>query len=363
MEPSASPAKDLVQTLLEAAAAVVTPDWKALIALIPIGLALLFLAWTLLTGRKFATVGPRRRAPARIEPITPATVHMPGGSAAPILVAFGAGALFLGLVLGGVWLMGGAAILVVTLLVWFREALRDYWHLEPAERLPAVIDDAPKGPPPGVHMPGPSIRPLLGALGSAALLGGLVIGGWVLILAVVFLVYTLIGWLVDFTAEYRKVEEADTTGHLENIPPRRLPVRTLQVFAVLFALLGMAQLGIFPPAGPASGGAPGASAAPSGPVAPPGALPVVAKGLAYDTHELEAKAGAPIAIFLRNEDPAGTPHDVELRSTDGKPIKKVPPTDGGKSQVYEYDALQPGSYVFICSIHPIDAMKGTLTVK
>ena len=362
MEPSASPAKDLVQTLLDVAAALVTPDWKALIALIPIGLGLLFLAWALLTVRKFATVGPSRRAPARLEPVTPATIHMPGGSVAPILVAFGAGALFLGLVLGGVWLAVGAAVLVVTLVVWFREALRDYWHLEPAERLPAVIEE-PKGPPPGVHMPGPSIRPLLGALGTAALLGGLVIGGWVLILAVVFLVYTLIGWLVDATAEYRKVEEADATGHLENIPDRRLPVRTLQVFAVLFALIGMAQLGIFPPAGPASGGAPGASAAPSGAGAPPGALTVVAKGLAFDTHALEVKAGAPFTIFLKNEDPATTPHDVEIRSTDGAKIKGQPKTDGGKSQVYEYDALQPGSYVFICSIHPIDAMKGTLTVK
>jgi plastocyanin len=248
--------------------------------------------------------------------------------------------------------------------VWFREAVRDYWHLEPAERLPAVIDDTHTGPPPGVHMPGPSIRPLLGALGSAALLGGLVVGGWVLVLAVVFLVYTLIGWLVDATAEYRKVEEADRTGHLENIPPRRLPVRTLQVFAVLFALVGMAQLGIFPPAGPASGGAPGATpGAPSGPVAPPGALTLVAKGFAFDTHELEAKTGAPIAIFLRNDDPAGTPHDVELQSSDGTKLKSVPPTDGGKSMVYEYDALQPGSYVFICSIHPVDAMKGTLTVE
>ena len=88
-------------------------------------------------------------------------------------------------------------------------------------------------------MPGPSIRPLLGALGSAALLGGLVVGGWVLILAVVFLVYTLIGWLVDATAEYRKTVEADRTGHLENIPTRRLPARTLQVFAVLFVLVGL----------------------------------------------------------------------------------------------------------------------------
>jgi plastocyanin len=357
--PSPSP-QTIVDTLLGVAAVFVTPDWKALIALIPIGLALLFLAWTLLTLRKFATLGPTRRAPARLQPVTPPTVHMPGGSAAPIVVAFGAGALFLGLVLGGVWLWIGVALLVVTLVVWFREALRDYDHLAGAQRLPAVVHE---GPPPGVHMPGPSIRPLLGALGSAALLGGLVIGGWVLILAVVFLVYTLIGWLVDATAEYRKVEEADTTGHLENIPTRRLPVRTLQAFAVLFALVGMSQLGIFPPAGPGSGGVPGASAAPSGAVAPAGALTVVAKGLAFDTHELEVKAGAPFTIFLDNKDPSTTPHDVEIRTTDGAKVQGQPKTDGGKSQAYEYDALQPGSYVFICSIHPIDAMKGTLTVK
>jgi plastocyanin len=361
--PSPSP-QTIVDTLLGVAAVFVTPDWKALIALIPIGLGLLFLAWTVFTLRKFATVGPSRRAPARLQPVTPAAVHMPGGSTAPILVAFGAGALFLGLVLGGVWLWIGVILLVVTLMAWFREALRDYDHIAGAQRLPAVVHE---GPPPGVHMPGPSIRPLLGALGSAALLGGLVVGGWVLILAVVFLVYTLIGWLVDATAEYRKVEEADKTGHLENIPPRRLPVRTLQVFAVLFALVGMSQLGIFPPggsaAGPSASGAPGASAAPGGPVAPSGALTVVAKGIAFDTHQLEAKAGAPITIFFRNEDPAGTPHDVEIRSTDGTKIQGQATTDGGKSQAYQYNALQPGSYVFICSIHPIDAMKGTLTVK
>src|SRR5437762_1284427 len=81
---------------------------------------------------------------------------------------------------------------------------------------------------------GPSVRPLLGALGSAALLGGLVIKGWVLVLAVVFLAWTLVGWLVDATAEYRMTERADQTGHLENIPTRKSPTRTLQVFAVLF---------------------------------------------------------------------------------------------------------------------------------
>src|SRR5215213_10170185 len=258
MEPTASPAPDLVQTLLNVAASVIIPDWRALISLLPIGLALLFALWLVIAARQWASVGPRRRAPARVQPVTPPSVHMPGGSVAPLMVALGAGLLFAGLVVGGIALWIGVTGLVLTLLVWFREAMRDYDHIEPTQRLPAVIHP---GPPPGVHMPGPSIRPLMGALGSAALLGGLVVGGWVLILAVVFLVYTLMGWLVDFTAEYRKVEEADHTGHLENIPTRAIPARPLQFFAVLFVLGALWQMGIFPPASTDAGGpgAPGAS--------------------------------------------------------------------------------------------------------
>jgi plastocyanin len=366
--PSPSP-QTIVDTLLGVAAVFITPDWGALILLIPIGLALLFIAWFAFTIRKFATLGPSRRAPARIQPLTPAHVHMPGGSSAPILVAFGAGALFLGMVVGGIALWIGLTLMVVTLLAWFREALHDYDHLETAQRLPAVVHE---GPPPGVHMPGPSIRPLLGALGSAALLGGLVVGGWFLILAVVFLVYTLVGWLVDATAEYRKVVEADATGHLDNIPPRKLPMRALQVFAVLFALVGLWQLGVFPATTPASGETPGTSAGPSGPgtgppvsgpTAPPGALIIVAKNIAFDTHALEVAAGQPFAIFLRNDDASNIPHDVDIRSANGSTLRDQKEIYGGTAAVYQYEALDAGEYVLICSIHPIPAMTGTLTVK
>ncbi|HET8786258.1 MAG TPA: plastocyanin/azurin family copper-binding protein [Candidatus Limnocylindrales bacterium] len=366
--PSASPAasaQDLVQTLLGVASQVILPDWKALVALFPIFLAILFFAWAAFTARKFATLGPRRRAPARLQPVTPAGVHMPGGSMAPVLAALGAMGLFLGLVFGGLALWIGATLLVITLLYWLREGIRDYEHHEPATLLPAVVHE---GPPPGVHMPGPSIRPLLAALGAAALFGGLVIGGWVLVLAIVFLVWTLLGWLVDATAEYRKTVEADRTGHLENIPARRFPTRSLQVFAVLFALLALWQLGIFPPAGPATaggpGGSPAASAAPGGGGAPPeGSIPLVAQGFAFDKKEITVPAGQPFTIFLENKDGPGTPHDVEIRTADGKPIKAVPPTEGGQSLAYEYDALEPGDYTFICSIHPIPAMTGTLKVQ
>src|SRR3954470_16821800 len=250
-----------IQPLLDFLTPIIVPEWGGLIALIPIGLLLLVLLWLGLTLRRFAAAGPTRRAPARVQPVAPATVHMPGGSSAPILAAFGAFALLAGLVIGGLALLFGVIVLVGPLLLWGREAIRDYEHVEPQRPLPAVIHE---GPPPGVHMPGPSIRPLLGALGSAALLGGLVIGGWVLIVAVIFLVWTLLGWLTDATAEYRKTDEADQTGHLENIPSRGWPKAALQLFVVAFIVVAVAQTGVISSIGAGAGaGGAGASGGPA----------------------------------------------------------------------------------------------------
>ena len=363
-----------MDSLLSVAAIFVQPDWDTSRSLFPVLLLVLFVVWFALTARRYATLGPRRRSPARLEPITPAHVHMPGGSPAPILAALGAASLFFGLGFltvpgASVLLIVGVGLLIATLLVWLREGMRDYGHLEPAasaaeRQLPAVVHE---GPPPGVHMPGPSIRPLMGALGAAALLGGLAVGGWVLILAVVFLVYTLIGWLIDFTAEYRKVEEADHTGHLENIPNRAFPARGLQIFAVLFVLLALVQLGVLPPS--SSGGPPGASPGasglpPAGSGAPPGGgLVVVAKTIEYDVKQLSVPAGQPFTIDFKNEDPATTTHDIDIHGPDGAVLQDQQPIAGGTEQAYQYTPLEPGTYQYICSIHPIPLMTGTLTVQ
>ena len=300
--------------------------------------------------RKFATLGPTRRAPARIEPVTPADVHMPGGSAAPILAAFGAGALFLGLGPRRRRRCASASIvLVVTLLVWFREA---HARLRPPRAgrsacRPSRIHD---GPPPGVHMPGPSIRPLLGALGSAALLGGLVVGGWVLILAVVFLVYTLIGWLVDFTAEYRKVEEADRTGHLENIPDRARCRRGRSRSSPSCSCSSGcgSSASSRRPSRPTAGG-PGASPGASGrrrrrrhPAAGP--LVVVAKDVAFDKHELEV-AGR--RSRSRSTSRTRTRRARRTTSRSGRAGRHVAPGPGRRPpaasrQAYQYDPLPAG---------------------
>ena len=218
-------------------------------------------------------------------------------------------------------------------------------------------------------MPGPSIRPLMGALGSAALLGGLVVGGWVLILAVVFFVYTLIGWLVDFTAEYRKVEEADQTGHLENIPTRALPARPLQVFAVLFVLAGLWQAGILPPTSPTDAGGPGASPGASGPPGggPPGGGPlvVVAKTIAFDKHELAVPADAPFVISFKNEDPATISHDIDIREgPGGQVLQDQAAITGGKSADVQLRPAAGGDLPVLLLIPSGRARdEGTLTVQ
>ena len=353
---------DLVQSILDLLSPIIIPDWGALIGLIPVGLALLVALWFLLTIRRFATAGPTRRAPARVAPIPPAHVHMPGGSSAPIMAAFGAAALFAGLIIGGLALLIGVSILIVTLLAWGREAWRDYDHLEPASNLPAIVHP---GPPPGVHMPGPSIRPLLGALGTAALLGGLVVGGWLLLIAVVFLVWTLLGWLVDAKAEYRKVEEADRTGHLENIPDRGWPMTALQAFAVVFVIVAVAQTGLLSSIGGAAapGASPAASAAPGGGGGPTGDLTVIAKDIAFNTKALSIGAGKAFTIAFQNQDQPGIPHNIQIRDASGSVVQDQPTVDGGTSTVYQFQPLQAGTYTFICKVHPIPSMTGTLTVK
>ena len=88
--------------LLETPGPVRHPGLGALIALLPIAIIVLVVA-DLRVGVPAAGDGARRpgAASSRIEPATPAGIHMPGPSFAPIFAAFGAFLLFLGLVFGG----------------------------------------------------------------------------------------------------------------------------------------------------------------------------------------------------------------------------------------------------------------------
>jgi plastocyanin len=279
--------------------------------------------------------------------------------------------MFLGLVFGGLMLAVGAVILAITLLYWLYEAIRVYDHDlgETAVALPEVTHD---GPPPGVHMPGPSYRPFLGAIGAAMLMAGLVFGEWLLVAGVIALVVTLVGWLVDARKEWDKTVEADRTGHLENIPAPRTPGLLLVGLLVLFLGAAIVQAGWVPPREASGGGAPAASGeppttgepggggAPEPSAAPDADVVLTAFQVKFDTNAFTAPADVPWTLALVNNDP-GTPHNVELKNPDGTEAWKGEIFNGVETRVYDVPALPAGQYPFLCTVHP--TMNGTATLQ
>src|SRR5438552_15314699 len=95
----------------------VSPDWNALIGLIPLsvlGLVVLYLVWVT---RRFAMAGPTQRRPViRRQP--PASFHAPPPSYAPVLGAIGTALLLFGLVFHGWVLALGVLALLAALVYW-----------------------------------------------------------------------------------------------------------------------------------------------------------------------------------------------------------------------------------------------------
>src|SRR5687768_11262639 len=87
----------------------VSPDWGALVALLPLSLValiVLYLVWLVV---RYARVGPARRGMRRRALKPPPGVHLPGPSRAPIIASIGLFFLFAGLVFGGPALAIGVA--------------------------------------------------------------------------------------------------------------------------------------------------------------------------------------------------------------------------------------------------------------
>jgi len=355
-------------SILGLVAKLVAPDWGVLIALIPIGLLaliVLFLGWTI---RRMAGLGPRRRGKTPLAPRTPDGIHMPGPSFAPVFGGVGLAVLLFGLVFGGTVLVLGLVALVLVLLYWGRESMRDYDRATgTGAAAPAV---AHGGPPPGVHMPGPSFRPILASLAFAVLMYGLVFGGWMLAVGLAMFLISLVGWLRDARTDYALVERADATGHLESAPAPKVPTGTLALFGILFLVGIVLNSGLLPPkAADGAAGSPAPSAGASGAAAAsatPAASAVVAdvtitaEQVAFTTTEVTAPAGKPFTIAFTNKD-AGIPHNVAIKNATGTEVFKGAIVNGVVTTVYQVPALDAGTYPFACSIHP--SMTGTLTVK
>ena len=365
--------EDIWNALIEFSAQFVIPDWVALVALIPVGLLLLVVAYLGWLAYRFANAGPTRRGKRRLPPIAPVGLHMPGPSFAPVLGAIGAFFMVFGLVAGGLWLLIGGVILAITLLYWGREEMRDYDHMPVAEGAAPVTGmlPAPAGTAPaGVHIPPPSFRPVLVSLAAALLVAGLVVGGWLLVAGFIALTITLLGWLWDARKEYVATEEADRTGHLDGGPPPAWPKAVFVALAVLVVMgvvLGSGLIGAGDGTATASG-APPASGEPGAgggePSAPPPDLEadviVTALDVAWTETSLTVAGGAPFTLGFDNQD-VGVPHDVVIREAAGADVFKTDIVTGPKATVYDAPALAAGAYTFLCSIHP--NMTGTLTAS
>ena len=347
--------------ILQFTSQLVIPDWASLIVLLPVFMGFLALLFFGRIAYAYATAGPRRRGGGRIQPRTPPGVHMPGPTYAPVFGAIGTFVLFLGLVFGGPLIIVGPVVLVLSLLYWGREGLADYDHVAGAER--TVVPAVNSIPPPGVHMPGPSFLPLLAALGVAILFAGLVFGGWIIAVGVIFTIVALLGWLNDARKEYRQVVLADTTGHLQNEPAPGWPRRIFILMAVFLVLAVALNLGWFPPR-TASGGVAGASPAASGgsgaPSGAPGGLAIIAQNVKFNVDKLSAPADKPFHVAFDNKDP-GTAHDFDVLDASGKKVFDGQDFPGPGQKTYDVPALAAGAYKFECSIHP-QLMFGVLTV-
>ena len=362
---------ELWNGLLELIAQFVIPDWGAIIALLPILIIFVVVAvllWVFLRlwHAPKARAGqepdraedpgrhPHARTVVRADPRLVRRLHaVPRVSSSVACI----------LILGGDHPRDHAAVL----------AGRGDAHLRPrsggaAPPLPAVVHD---GPPPGVHMPGPSFRPFLGAVGATMLMLGLVFGEWLLVAGVIALVVTLFGWLVDARKEYGKIVEAD--GPVTSRTSRRRGRRRCSWSGLLVLLIGAAviQLGWVPPrdANGGTGSTPAAAPGSGAPLrasrrprrrGPTADIVLTALNIAFDTKTITGPADVPFTIALVNKD-AGTPHNVEFKGPDGAERLEGRDLHGVETRVYDVGALPAGDYTFLCTVHP--TMTGTATLK
>ena len=111
-------------------------------------------------------------------------------------------------------------------------------------------------------------------------------------------------------------------------------------------------------------GSPGGSAAPQESLGPDATvLELVAEQIAFEPQELTAPADEQFGIALDQRDAGVGGHDVDIRGSDGTKISDNPVLMEPGQTTYTIAALEAGTYEFFCSVHPIPAMTGTLTVE
>ena len=166
-----------------------------------------------------------------------------------------------GTVAGGIWLWVGLAILVITLLYWGREEMRDYGRMRTAGaagQLTAGALPAPVGTPPAGRPHPAALLPAAARLDRLHRARGLDDHGRLaLVFGFLAVVITAIGWLWDSRREYAATEEADRTGHLDLGGAPAWPKATFAALAIIVGLAILLSSGILGGSGDGTSGARG----------------------------------------------------------------------------------------------------------
>jgi plastocyanin len=366
---------DLWTQFLDLLSQVLTPAWNDLLQYMPLLLlgltGLLFLALM----RSWRSNGAlnRSRVP---RPLTsgppPAGIHLPGPSVWPFVLPIG-GMLVLfslavpaaGFPVNPVFLVLGAGIAVVGILGWYRDAGRE-WHraeagshsaeLAPVTPLPRL---APRQPPPGIHLPGPSAWPFFAPIALFFVVAGLVFGPFLIAGGLLMGVIAAGGWYLDAGHEYRQVEEGHPPEPRTRDPERAFPKRLIPLFAAVGGLVIVITLlpwllSYLPSTAASSSAAPEQT---------PTTTPEISasSAVSFGTNELVFSANQTITLTFDNKQ-AGVPHNVGIYDAKGgTELFAGDHVTGPATATYTIQPLAPGTYYFQCDIHP--NMNGTLIVK
>ncbi|MXX30754.1 MAG: hypothetical protein F4Y69_03330 [Chloroflexi bacterium] len=124
--------------------------------------------------------------------------HLPPPSLAPILFALGLIVMAAGAIFVGELLSVGITLIVLGAVRWFMEDMGYFEAGGPAEYRQHPLKVMPDvSPPPGVHLPPPSLMPLLFAAGLMITAAGAVFTDQVLGAGITLIVFGGVGWLLE----------------------------------------------------------------------------------------------------------------------------------------------------------------------
>ncbi|HEX5466171.1 MAG TPA: cupredoxin domain-containing protein [Candidatus Limnocylindrales bacterium] len=374
---------------------VITPDWNDVIGWLPSLTFILLVLFFLDLAHRWRAERSRNasRLPAPRKPAPPAGVHIPGGSLWPFLLPIGAAVLLFGLVdhparigtptldasgiptpaaavdLAHVFnlpIMGlGILIGLIGIVGWYRDAGHEWHHTDHPQLAvaPALPAPSASGPPPGVHLPGPSPWPFFVPIAMAVILFGLIFSPALVVGGLLMGAIAASGWYRDANHELRQIQAGQPAAEPRTRDPHRaFPTALVGVYAaigvVAVALTFAPQTIDFVNATPApSTAAPEASGG-----AATSAVKISAKDLRFSLSTITVAADKPFTITFDNED--SVPHNVAIfegRDATGKNVFRGTIDAGPKTLTYDVPALPAGTYYFHCDVHP--TMNGTLISK